>query len=232
MTLASLSQIPDLEDALTSIDNRNREWSKTLSPLGQFFVYAATALQTGHEFPLEAGIKRYTGALYAIADEKSIRDQLMTERERLVMQQKVMKKLETDMAAQVSSNAEKIQEWQQTIERGDSELREYYTEMIEYTKRSSERIVKAMTKVTATAIDSEESLIFNDIQQHSSLVFYMQNRAKLQQKIKDAKNERLQMERIQQAVLRDLDFLRSTTPLDNVHLASHTLTLDNGTRPV
>lgn len=88
MTLASLSQIPDLEDALTSIDNRNQEWSKTLSPLGQFLVYAATALQTGHEFPLEAGIKRYTGALYAIADEKSIRDQLMTERERLVMQQR------------------------------------------------------------------------------------------------------------------------------------------------
>lgn len=135
------------------------------------------------------------------------------------------------MAAQVSSNAEKIQEWQRTIETGDSELREYHAEMIEYTKRSSERIVKAMTKVTATAIDSEESLIFNDIQQHSSLVFYMQNRAKLQQKIKDAKNERLQMERIQQAVLRDLDFLRSTKPLDNVHLASHTLTLDNGTSP-
>jgi hypothetical protein len=104
--------------------------------------------------------------------------------------------------------------------------------MIEYMNKSSERIVKAMKKVTATAIDSDESLIFNDLEQHSSLVFYMQNRENLRQRIEDAKNERLQMERIQRAVLRDLDFLRNLTPLDNIHLPSNALTRDDGAPPV
>lgn len=236
---ASLSQIPNLEDALTTIDNRNREWSKTLSPLGQFLAYAATVLRTGYEFPLGAGMKRYAGSLYAIADEKSILEQLMTERDRLKKQRQVMEKLENEMTALVSNNAKKKEEWQRIIDTTDSdegslssELCEYYADMIEYMNKSSERIVKAMKKVTATAIDSDESLIFNDLEQHSSLVFYMQNRENLRQRIEDAKNERLQMERIQRAVLRDLDFLRNLTPLDNIHLPSNALTRDDGAPPV
>ena len=238
MMRASLSQIPNLEDALTTIDNRNQEWAKTLSPLGQFLAHAANVLRRGYEFPLGPGMKRYAGSLYAIADEKSILDQLMTERDRLKKQRQVMERLENEMTALVNNNAKKREEWQRIIDTKDSEgtltseLREYYTEMIQHTDKSSERVVKAMKKVTATAIVSNEWLIFNDLEQHASVLLFVQNREKLRQNLKDAKNERLQMERIQHAVLRDLDFLGNPNPLDNIHLPSGALTRDNGARPV
>lgn len=235
---ASLSQISNLEDALTTVDNRNQEWSKNLSPLGQFLAHATNVLRAGYEFPLGPGMKRYAGSLYAIADEKSILDQLMTERDRLKKQRQVMERLENVMTTLVNDNAKKKEEWQRIMEAKESEgtmtsqLHGYYTEMIQHADESSDRVVKAMKKVTATAIVSNEWLVFNDLEQHASLLLFVQNREKLRQNLQDAKNERLQMERIQHAVLRDLDFLGNPNPLDNIHLPSETLTRDNGACPV
>ena len=235
---ASLSQISNLEDALTTVDNRNQEWSKTLSPLGQFLAHATNVLRAGYEFPLGPGMKRYAGSLYAIADEKSILDQLMTERDRLKKQRQVMERLENEMTALVNNNAKKKEEWQQIIDTKESEgtmtsqLRGYYTEMIQHADKSSERVVKAMKKVTATAIVSNEWLVFNDLERHSSFLLFVQNREKLRQNLQDAKNERLEMERIQHAVLRDLDFLGNPSPLDNIHLPSEAPTRDDGAVPV
>lgn len=235
---ASLSQISNLEDALTTVDNRNQEWSKTLSPLGQFLAHATDVLRAGYEFPLGPGMKRYAGSLYAIADERSILDQLMTERDRLKKQQQVMERLENQMKTLVNDNAKKKEEYQRLIDTEESEgtmasqLREYYTQMIRQADESSERVVKAMKKVTATAIVSNEWLVFNDLERHAPFLLFVQNREKLRQNLQDAKNERLQMERIQRAVLRDLDFLGNPNPLDNIHLPSEALTLDNGAPPV
>lgn len=78
-----------------------------------------------------------------------------------------------------------------------SQLRGYYTQMIRQADESSERVVKAMKKVTATAIVSNEWLVFNDLERHAPFLLFVQNREKLWQNLQDAKNERLQMERIQ-----------------------------------
>lgn len=233
----SLSNIPNLEDALTTIDNRNQEWWKALSPFGQFLACTSSALRVGYDFPLGSEMKRYAGALYAIAEEQDIRDQLTAERDQLKKQRQVMLRLEKQIIELVRTNEKKVEEWKKIIENGSSdegpltrELFEYYEEMIEYIRKSSERVVQAMKKVTTTAIDSEESLVFNDLQQHSSLVCFTQNRNHLRRQLNEAKEKRLRMERIRQDVLRDLNFLRHPAPLDKVHVASHALIQDNGCR--
>lgn len=235
MTKASLSQISDLEDALATIDNRNQEWVKSRSPLGQFLAFAAIALRAGYEFPLSTGMKRFAGALYVIAEERDIRDQLTAERDQLTKQRQVMLHLENEILELVRTNGRKVEEWKKNLNTDRSgeglsmpQLDEYYKEMIQYANQSSDRIVQAMKKVTTTAIDSEESLVFNDLQQHSSFVCFVQDGEHLRKQLRDAKQKRLEIERVRQDVLRDLEFLRQPTPLDNVHVAPRALMLENG----
>lgn len=233
-----LSQITNLEDALATIDNRNQEWWLSLSPLGQFLFHVSTALRAGYDFPLASGLKRYAGALYAIAEEQDIRDQLMAEREQLKKQRQVMLQLQNEIIELVRTNSKKIEDWKNILQTGQTsegrllpQLYDYYTEMIEYMGKSSERVVQAMKKVTTTAIDSEESLVFNDLKRHSSGVCFMQDCDYLRRQLNEAKEKRLQMERIRQDVLRDLDFLRHPAPLDNVHVASHSPITNNESHP-
>ena len=48
-----------------------------------------------------------------------------------------------------------------------------------------------MKKVSTTAIDSEESMVFNDLEQQSSLVCYIQNRNHLRAQLENTKKQRL-----------------------------------------
>lgn len=227
MPRGSLSDIANLDEALATIDNRYYEWYKSLSPLGQFLTFFANTLRMGYSVPLGLDTKRYVGALWAIAEECDIREQLATEREQLHNQRQVMLQLENDFSQLVKANGERIEKWKKHLEADTSierpmtpKLREYYTEMIAHINNSSNRLIQAMKKVTTTAIDSEESLIFNDLQRHSSHLCYIQNRTHLRKQLDDAKEKRLQFERIYRDVMKNMDFLRNSDPLDTVHVAS------------
>lgn len=223
----SLAQITHLEDALAIVDNRIQEWRKILPPFGQFLASASTLLRVGYGVPLDSDMRRYVGAFYAIADERDIRYQVETERDHLNNQREIMLHLEKKIGALIRKIAERTDEWKAYL-RDDMfqgrpltpDLREYYKDMIDYANSSSESLVHALKKVTATIIDSEESLVFNDLQRHSSLVCYMQNRTHLCQQLNHAKEKRLEMERIHRDVIKDMDFLRNRATLDAVHVTS------------
>lgn len=225
MTWWSLSQISGLEEALMSVDNRSREWWTALSPLGQFVAAAAVALKMAYEIPLATDIKRYAGALFIIAEERDIHDQLAGEREKLKNQREVMLRLEDDFKRLMEASDKQLDLWKSYLATGvckdrqlTPEIRAYYEDMIKYLHGSCDRIVLAMKKVTATVIDSQESLLFNDLQQNSTLVCFMQNRTHLRQQLKAAKQKRLEIERVHLAVSQDMDFLRNSAPLDSVHI--------------
>ena len=214
-----------VKEALAALDNRYNEWHKSLTPLWQFFFFLMDGLRIAFEFPLFSDTKRHTAALYAIAEDRYIREQLATEREQLRNQREVMRKLEKDVKELLEKNTNQIREWEkatETEETGKDQsthyLRGYYLEMIDYMKHSSRRLSEALKKITATAIDSDESLVFNDLQQHSSLVCYMQDRNILRQQLQKAKNQRLEIERVRNEIQSIMASLHKPDQLEAIYL--------------
>lgn len=227
MTQCKFPEIDNLNEALATMDNRHKEWYESLLPLGKFVVFFFNALRIGYEFPLTPDTRRHAGALYSIAEENDIREQLAIERSHLQNQRQVMLQLEKDFAANVKKNEERIHQWKALLDDDENppspDFQDYYSQMIEYTSHSSKRLLQAMKKVTTTAIESDESLVFNDLQQHSSLVCYMQDRHLLREQLENAKKQRLEIERIRKDVHKNMEFLGDPDPLQRVHLASFPL---------
>lgn len=218
-------EIDNFEEALFTVDNRYNEWFESRTPLGQFVVLLCNLLRIGYGFPLTPDTKRHSAAFYAIAEECHIRRELATEREQLSNQKQAMQELETEFGRLVRTNEERMRKWQAQLDSESSDecnlpFREYYEDMIQYTRDSSKRLVQAMKKVSSTAIDSEESMVFNDLERHSSLVCYMQNRNHLRAELESAKKQRLEVERIRKEILSTMDFLGRSDPLEAVHVGS------------
>lgn len=108
MTQCKFPEIDNLNEALATMDNRHKEWYESLLPLGKFVVFFSNALRIGYEFPLTPDTRRHAGALYSIAEENDIREQLAIERSHLQNQRQVMLQLEKDFTANVKKNEERI----------------------------------------------------------------------------------------------------------------------------
>lgn len=218
-------EIDNFEEALNTVDNRYNEWFQSLAPLFQFLALLSNMLSIGYGFPLAEETRRHSAALYSIAEERNIRRELGTERERLSHQKQAMTKLEADINLLVRANNGKIKQWRAEIESESTDqfpclpaLRTYYEELIEYTQNSSERLIQALKKVSTTGIDSEESMVFNDLEQQSSLVCYIQNRNHLRAELENAKKQRLRVERVRKEVLYIMNFLGKSDPLEAIHI--------------
>lgn len=218
-------EIENFEEALNTVDNRYNEWFKSRAPLFQFLALLSNMLSIGYGFPLAAETRRHSAALYAIAEERNIRRELGTERERLSHQKQAMTQLEADISRLVRANDGRIEQWRAKVESESTDqcprlpaLRTYYEDLIEYTQNSSERLIQAMKKVSTTAIDSEESMVFNDLEQQSSLVCYIQNRNHLRAQLENAKKQRLKVERVRKEVLHTMNFLGKSDPLETIHV--------------
>ena len=218
-------EIENLEQALNTVDNRYNEWFKSRAPLFQFLALFSNMWSIGYGFPLLTETRRHSAALYSIAEERNIRRELGTERERLSQQKQAMTQLEGEISRLVNANAKKIEQWRAKIKSESMDqcprlpaLQTYYEELIEYMRNSSERLIQALKKVSTTGIDSEESMVFNDLEQQSSLVCYIQNRNHLRAQLENAKNQRLKVERVRKEVLHTMNFLGKSDPLEAIHV--------------
>lgn len=211
----------DVEEALVAVDNRYNEWCKSLTLPWQFYLFFVDGLRIAFEFPLFSDTKRHAAALYAIAENRHIREQLATEREQLRNQRQVTNQLKNDIDELLEKNTQRIREWKELTETAEiakdystHNLRDYYLEMIDYIESSCQRLTQALKTITTMGINSEESLVFNNLQQHSSLVCYMQDQNILRQRLQNAKNQRLEIERIRKQILFDMAFLQKADPLE------------------
>ena len=103
-------EIENFEEALNTVDNRYNEWFKSRAPLFQFLALLSNMLSIGYGFPLAAETRRHSAALYAIAEERNIRRELGTERERLSHQKQAMTQLEADISRLVRANDGRIEQ--------------------------------------------------------------------------------------------------------------------------
>ena len=205
----SSSDIDNFEEAMTTLDNKRNEWNQSLSPLGQFIFSLVNGLRIVYGFPLTLGTKRHTSALYALSEVLHVKEQLLSERNQLQAQKRVIQNIENDLCKLLESNTNRIKQWKSEMESySDDNLKRYYQEVIEYAKASSERIILALGKITVTSIDNEESLVYNGLEQNWGIAFFMQDRNSLLDRLRETRNQRVHLQRVTEQILNNMELIQ------------------------
>ena len=205
----SSSDIDNFEEAMTTLDNKRNEWNQSLSPLGQFIFSLVNGLRIVYGFPLTLGTKRHASALYALSEVLHVKEQLLSERNQLQAQKRVIQNIENDLRKLLESNTNRIEQWKSEMEsHSDDNLKRYYQKVIEYAKASSERIILALGKITVTSIDNEESLVYNGLEQNWGIAFFMQDRNSLLDRLRETRNQRVHLQRVTEQILNNMELIQ------------------------
>ena len=70
---------------------------------------------------------------------------------------------------------------------------------------SSNRILMDLTKITTSLIYNDESLVYNLLEQNPNIAFFMQDRNKLLEHLRDVKNQCVRIQRVTEQVLNNLE---------------------------
>ena len=220
----SLTEIENFDEALATLDNMRNEWNRSLSPMGRFIVSLVNSLKIIYGFPLTNATKHHAGALYAISEVCYVKKQLLVEHKHLQRQKRVLQQLETELRTLIESNGARIKEWELQKKKEEStvgsrvvNLFDYYDGTIAYAEKSSDRILTALTKITTSLIDNDESLVYNVLEQNFNIAFFMQDRNKLLEHLRGVKNQRVRIQRVTEQVLNNLELTPKLEYLQSDH---------------
>ena len=220
----SSSDIDNFEEAMTTLDNKRNEWNQSLSPLGQFIFSLVNGLRIVYGFPLTLGTKRHASALYALSEVLHVKEQLLSERNQLQAQKRVIQNIENDLRKLLESNTNRIEQWKSEMEsHSDDNLKRYYQKVIEYAKASSERIILALEKITVTSIDNEESLVYNGLEQNWGIAFFMQDRNSLLDRLRETRNQRVHLQRVTEQILNNMELIQKPSSTGQIFYDMETI---------